>query len=51
MRQIEAMSGAMELRRDRMRRSMDERMELMNQATTGAWSRCRRWCPTSWTGG
>ena len=32
LRQIEAMSGAMELRQDRMRRTLDERMELMNQA-------------------
>jgi len=32
LRQIEAMSGAMETRQDRMRRTLDERMELMNQA-------------------
>lgn len=32
LRQIEAMSGAMELRQDRLRRTLDERMELMNQA-------------------
>ena len=32
LRQIEAMSGAMEQRQDRMRRTLDERMELMNQA-------------------
>ena len=32
LRQIEAMSGAMENRQDRMRRTLDERMELMNQA-------------------
>ena len=30
LRQIEAMSGAMEARQDRMRRTLDERMELMN---------------------
>ena len=30
--QIEAMSGAMETRQDRMRRTLDERMELMNQS-------------------
>ena len=32
LRQIEAMSGSMESRQDRMRRTLDERMELMNQA-------------------
>ena len=32
LRQIEALSGAMENRQDRMRRTLDERMELMNQA-------------------
>ena len=32
LRQIESMSGAMETRQDRMRRTLDERMELMNQA-------------------
>ena len=32
LRQIEAMSGAMESRQDRMRRTLDERMELMNQS-------------------
>ena len=32
LRQIEAMSDAMENRQDRMRRTLDERMELMNQA-------------------
>ena len=32
LRQIEAMSSAMELRQDRLRRTLDERMELMNQA-------------------
>ena len=32
LRQIEAMSGSMETRQDRMRRTLDERMELMNQA-------------------
>ena len=32
LRQIEALSGAMELRQDRMRRTLDERMELMNQS-------------------
>ena len=32
LRQIEAMSGAMESRQDRLRRTLDERMELMNQA-------------------
>ena len=32
LRQIEAMSGAMELRQDRLHRTLDERMELMNQA-------------------
>jgi len=32
LRQIEAMSGAIENRQDRMRRTLDERMELMNQA-------------------
>lgn len=32
LRQIEAMSGAMENRQDRLRRTLDERMELMNQA-------------------
>ena len=32
LRQIEALSGSMETRQDRMRRTLDERMELMNQA-------------------
>lgn len=32
LRQIESLSGAMETRQDRMRRTLDERMELMNQA-------------------
>ncbi len=32
LRQMEAMSGAMETRQDRMRRTLDERMELMNQS-------------------
>ncbi len=32
LRQVEAMSAAMEARQDRMRRTLDERMELMNQA-------------------
>ena len=32
LRQIEAMSGAMENRQDRMRRTLDERMELLNQS-------------------
>ena len=32
LRQIEAMSGAMENRQDRFRRTLDERMELMNQS-------------------
>ena len=32
LRQIEAMSDSMEARQDRMRRTLDERMELMNQA-------------------
>lgn len=32
LRQIEAMSGAMESRQDRFRRTLDERMELMNQS-------------------
>ena len=32
MRQIDAMSAAMEARQDRLRRTLDERMELMNQA-------------------
>ena len=32
LRQIEALSGAMENRQDRMRRTLDERMELMTQA-------------------
>ena len=32
LRQIEAMSGSMEVRQDSMRRTLDERMELMNQA-------------------
>ncbi len=31
-RQIDALSGSMENRQDRMRRTLDERMELMNQA-------------------
>lgn len=32
LRQIEAMSGAMESRQDRFRRTLDERMELMNRS-------------------
>ena len=32
LRQIESLSGVMESRQDRMRRTLDERMELMNQA-------------------
>ena len=32
LRQIDALSGSMENRQDRMRRTLDERMELMNQA-------------------
>jgi len=32
LRQMEAMSDSMEARQDRMRRTLDERMELMNQA-------------------
>ncbi len=32
LRRIEAMSGAMESRQDRFRRTLDERMELMNQS-------------------
>lgn len=32
LRQIEAMSDSMELRQDRLRRTLDERMELMNRA-------------------
>lgn len=32
LRQIETLSGSMETRQDRMRRTLDERMELMNQA-------------------
>ena len=32
LRQIESLSGAMENRQDRLRRTLDERMELMNQA-------------------
>ena len=32
LRQIESMSGAMETRQDRMRRTLDERMELMSQS-------------------
>lgn len=32
LRQIEGLSGAMESRQDRLRRTLDERMELMNQA-------------------
>lgn len=32
LRQIEAMSGAMEARQDRMRRTLDERMELLNRS-------------------